>query len=76
MYWSVLQAILCSSLYYRPSVRATLSLAQGVETSGGIRSINMGTIIQEQEYYAPSGGIQREERMRIPMLGETLYTKW
>jgi hypothetical protein len=55
-------------------VRATLSLAQGVEPSGGIRSINICTRIQEQKYYTPSGGIRREERMGIPMLGETLYT--
>jgi hypothetical protein len=60
---------------YTATVRATLSSARGAETSRGIRSINMGTIIQEREYYAPSGGIRREERMRIPMLGETLYTK-
>jgi hypothetical protein len=60
----------------KEAVRATLSLAWGAETSGGIRSINMGTIIQEREYYAPSGGIRREERMRIPTLGKTLYTKW
>jgi hypothetical protein len=57
-------------------VRETLSSAQGAETSGGIRGINMGTIIQEREYYAPSRGIRREERMRIPTLGETLYAKW
>jgi hypothetical protein len=53
------------------AVRATLSLAQGMETSGGIWSINVGTRIQEQKYYAPSRGIQREERMRIPTLGGT-----
>jgi hypothetical protein len=34
----------------------------------------MGTRIQEQRYYAPSGGIRREERMRIPTLGKTLYS--
>jgi hypothetical protein len=50
------------------------NLKLGVETSRGIRSINIGTRIQEWKYYAPSGGIQREERMGIPMLGETLYT--
>jgi hypothetical protein len=49
-----------------------LSLAQGTETSGGIQSINIDTRIQEQKYYAPSRGIQREERMRIPMLGTAL----
>jgi hypothetical protein len=57
-------------------IRATLSSVRGAETSGGIRSINMGTIIQEREYYAPSRGIRREKRMKIPKLGETLYTKW
>jgi hypothetical protein len=57
-------------------VRTTLSSAQGMETSGEIQSINMGTRIQEQKYYAPSEGIRREERMGIPMLGETLYTNW
>jgi hypothetical protein len=31
----------------------------------------VGTRIQEQKYYAPSEGIRREERMRIPMLGGT-----
>jgi hypothetical protein len=55
-------------------VRAALSSAQGVETSGGIQSINIGTRIQEWKYYTPSGGIRREERMGIPMLGKTLYT--
>jgi hypothetical protein len=56
-------------------VRATLSLVWGAETSGGIQSINSYTGIQEWKYYAPSGGIQREERMRIPMLGAALKTK-
>jgi hypothetical protein len=56
-------------------VRATLSSAQGVETSRGIQSINSYTRIQEQKYYTPSGGIQREERMRIPMPGAALKTK-
>jgi hypothetical protein len=53
------------------TVRATLSSARGMETSGGIQSINMGTRIQERKYYAPSGRIRREERMRIPTLGRT-----
>jgi hypothetical protein len=52
------------------TVRATLSSAQGTETSRGIQRINIGTRIQEWKYYAPSRGIQREERMGIPMLGE------
>jgi hypothetical protein len=55
----------------RVAVRAIISSAWGVETSGGIRSINMGARIQEQKYYAPSGRIQRGERMRIPTLGGT-----
>jgi hypothetical protein len=54
------------------TVRATLSLVRGTETSRGIQSINNYTRIQEWKYYAPSGGIQREERMRIPMLGAAL----
>jgi hypothetical protein len=45
---------------------------QGAETGRGIQSINIGTKIQEWKYYAPSGGIQREERMGIPTLGKTL----
>jgi hypothetical protein len=56
-------------------VRATLSSAQGAETSGGIQSINIGTRIQEWKYYAPSRGIQREERVGIPMPGAALKTK-
>jgi hypothetical protein len=56
-------------------VRATLSSVQDTGTSGGIQSINIGTRLQERKYYAPSGGIQREERMRIPMLGTALKTK-
>jgi hypothetical protein len=55
-------------------VRATLSSVQGAETSRRIRSINIGTRIQEQKYYAPSGGIRREEKMRIPTQGKTLHT--
>jgi hypothetical protein len=57
-------------------VRATLSSVWGVETSGGIRSINIGTRMQERKYHVPSRGIRREERMRIPMLGENLYSNW
>jgi hypothetical protein len=38
---------------------------QGAETSEGIQSINIGTRIQEQKYYVPSRGIQREERIGI-----------
>jgi hypothetical protein len=56
-------------------VRATLSLVQGMETSGGIQSINSYTRIQEWKYYTPSREIQREERMQIPTLGAALKTK-
>jgi hypothetical protein len=56
-------------------VRATLSSVQGTETSGGIQSINNYMRIQGWKYYTPSGGIQREERMRIPTLGVDLKTK-
>jgi hypothetical protein len=38
------------------------------------QSINIVTRIQEWKYYAPSGGIWREERMGTSTLGKTLYT--
>jgi hypothetical protein len=60
----------------RGPVRATLSSVRGAETSRGIQRINIGTRIQERKYYASSRGIRREERMRIPTLGENLYTNW
>jgi hypothetical protein len=64
-----------STPFLHLAVRATLSSVQGTGASEGIQSINIGTRIQEQKYYAPSGGIQREERMRIPMPGAALKTK-
>jgi hypothetical protein len=51
------------------TIRATLSSAQGMETNRVIRSTLMGCTNTEWEYYTPSRGIQREERIRIPTRG-------
>jgi hypothetical protein len=61
------------------SVEENKSKTKGVRLSGDIAQLFyhlvkeriIGTRIQEQKYYAPSRGIQREERIRIPMLGGT-----
>jgi hypothetical protein len=52
--------------------KGSLGLSAGIETSSGMQSISSYTRVQEWKYYTPSRGIQKEERMRIPMPGATL----